>query len=89
MKLSCALPFHWRRRSCPASWISWPRVASSASPSFVPTARKAMADLYRSKQPLGRFGRPEEVAAAILFLASDESSFITGAALPVDGGRIA
>jgi NAD(P)-dependent dehydrogenase (short-subunit alcohol dehydrogenase family) len=36
--------------------------------------------------PMGRIGRPEEVAAAILFLASDEASFITGVALPVDGG---
>jgi len=36
--------------------------------------------------PMGRIGRAEEVAAAILFLASDEASFITGVALPVDGG---
>ena len=36
--------------------------------------------------PMGRIGRPEEVAAAMLFLASDEASFITGVALPVDGG---
>ena len=35
---------------------------------------------------LGRLGKPEEVAYAALFLASDESSFITGIALPVDGG---
>ena len=40
-----------------------------------------------AKHPLGRAGRPEEVAQAILFLASDEASFITGVALPVDGGR--
>ncbi len=45
----------------------------------------------RMKQaiPLGRVGRPEEVAAAALFLCSDESSFITGVALPIDGGYTA
>jgi NAD(P)-dependent dehydrogenase (short-subunit alcohol dehydrogenase family) len=39
--------------------------------------------------PLGRLGRPEDVAAAILFLASDEASWITGASLLVDGGLTA
>ena len=39
--------------------------------------------------PLRRFARPEEVAAAALFLVSDEASFITGVALPVDGGATA
>jgi len=36
--------------------------------------------------PLGRTGRPEEIANAALFLLSDEASFVTGVALPVDGG---
>jgi len=36
--------------------------------------------------PLGRVGRPEDVAYSALFLASDESSFVTGITLPVDGG---
>jgi NAD(P)-dependent dehydrogenase (short-subunit alcohol dehydrogenase family) len=41
------------------------------------------------KYPLGRFGQPEEVAAAILYLSSDEAAYVTGAALPVDGGYTA
>ncbi len=39
--------------------------------------------------PLGRFGQPEEIGQAIMWLSSDESKFITGHALPVDGGMMA
>ena len=46
-------------------------------------------DAIRRMHPMGRLGEPAEVARAILFLASDEASFITGAVLPVDGGYLA
>jgi len=57
---------------------------------------EAVADLpeeykapMKEAHPIGRLGEPSEVANAILFLASDEASFVTGAILPVDGGYLA
>ena len=42
--------------------------------------------MFISRQPMGRLGESDEIAAAIVFFASDESSFCTGALLNVDGG---
>jgi len=46
----------------------------------------AAKEMFISRQPMGRLGKPEEIATSILYLASDEASFITGATLNVDGG---
>ena len=59
-------------------------VSTDIIPSLFPTPEARKERLART--PLGRFGTPEDVAYAVLFLASDESSFITGSELVIDGG---
>lgn len=70
--------------------------ANSVHPGPVVTpmteGRRADPDTYalmRSRIPLGRFARPEEIAYAVLYLASDESAFVTGSEVVVDGGWVA
>ncbi|MGB0579817.1 MAG: SDR family NAD(P)-dependent oxidoreductase [Limisphaerales bacterium] len=53
-----------------------------------PDNREEMFEKLSQAQPIGRMGKPVEVAYAALFLCSDEASFITGNAYPVDGGTI-
>lgn len=69
---------------------------NTLSPGFVETAltrRVLRNDLVRKalidRTPLRRFGTPEDMAGAALFLASDDAAFVTGAELPVDGGMAA
>ncbi|MGW1077201.1 SDR family NAD(P)-dependent oxidoreductase [Streptomyces sp. NPDC002537] len=51
--------------------------------------REAVLERAAPLYPLGRVGRPEDIAAAVAFLASDDASWITGVTLPVDGGLLA
>ena len=52
-------------------------------------ANPGIQDWMIAKTPTGRMGKPEEIAEAIVWLSSDEASFVTGAVVPIDGGMIA
>jgi len=67
---------------CPG--MTWTALAGADRNDTAPPA-----DAPAPPQPMARWGLPAELAAAALFLASDESSFVTGVALPVDGGYVA
>jgi 3alpha(or 20beta)-hydroxysteroid dehydrogenase len=60
-----------------------------SSPEGVDLPAGAMDAYYRKLVPLGRIGRPEEVARLALFLTSEESSYITGQPFVIDGGWLA
>jgi NAD(P)-dependent dehydrogenase (short-subunit alcohol dehydrogenase family) len=83
-------------RALACEWAAKGVRVNAVAPTFARTkliepllADPAMTKDLLADTPMGRFAEPEEVAAAILFLASDAASMITGAILPVDGGWLA
>ena len=77
-------PHHIRVNSVSPGWIWTPEVAKAAGGD-----RAKWEPVWGRYHLLRRLGEPREVARAILFLCSDDASFITGAELPVDGGYLA
>ncbi|MGD9666711.1 MAG: SDR family NAD(P)-dependent oxidoreductase [Synergistaceae bacterium] len=76
-------------------WAAEGVTVNAVAPGYVPSAQTS--DLINNKKkkrellariPLGRFGKPEEIAAAVLFLASPGGSYITGQTIYIEGGRL-
>ena len=65
------------------------RMMRSLEEGLMPGESHQAKDLMLSNIPLGRYGKPEDVAKVMLFLASDDSSFVTGSVYSVDGGSTA
>ncbi len=81
----------WRVRvnSVHPGYIETPMVLDNIAALPDEAARAARKSALLAAHPLGRLGRPEDIAAGVVYLASDESSFVTGAELVIDGGYTA
>jgi 2-keto-3-deoxy-L-fuconate dehydrogenase len=90
VELSRALAIDYARENirvnaiCPGT-IDTPMIRNYVQAHFGDRVAETIAELH-ARQPVGRMGTAEEIAAFAVYLASDESRYLTGAALPIDGG---
>ena len=84
---------HHMTHSMAAEWAQYKVRVNAVAPTYIETpmvhanpANRERIEGWLRDTPMGRMGQPDEVAAAVLFLATEGASLITGAVLPVDGG---
>jgi NAD(P)-dependent dehydrogenase (short-subunit alcohol dehydrogenase family) len=84
---------HHLTRSMAAEWAQYNVRVNAVAPTYIETpmvraveANRERISVWLNDTPMGRMGKPEEVASAVLFLASESSSLMTGAIVNVDGG---
>ncbi|MBP1707651.1 MAG: oxidoreductase, short-chain dehydrogenase/reductase family [Chloroflexi bacterium] len=87
ISLTRVLAVEWAKHNIRVNCIAPGAIMTPMLEGSVATGMRTLED-YQKRSPMGRVGQPEEIATAALFLVSDDSSYITGVTLPVDGGSL-